>query len=350
MLENLFINIAAWLRATIEAAGVSALAADAVMMLIKVVAILVYILINALWLVFMERKVAAYIQSRLGPNRVGPGGLLQTVADIVKLISKELVIPRAADRAVFLLMPVLVFVPSMMIFAVIPFGENMIAVDMNLGLFYFFAVSSTVTIIFWAGGWASANKYSVIGAMRVVAQMISYEIPLVLSLLGVVMIAGSLKISDIVHAQRQIWFVFTQPLAFVIYVICATAEANRAPFDLVEGESEIISGPFTEYGGMAFAMWFLTEYANLLLVSALATTVFLGGWLAPFGWTFIPSWAWFFLKLYAVVYFFMWIRWTYPRIRIDQLMNFGWKVLMPLTLVNIFFTGVGIYGSKYLKL
>lgn len=349
MLENLFINIAAWLRAAIEAAGAPALAADAVMMLIKVVAILVYILINALWLVLMERKVAAYIQSRLGPNRVGPGGLLQTAADIIKLISKELIIPKAADRTIFLLMPVLVFVPSLMIFAVIPFGENMIAVDMNLGLFYFFAISSTVTIIFWAGGWASANKYSVIGAMRVVAQMISYEIPLVLSLLGVVMIAGSLKISDIVYAQQHSWFVFTQPLAFVIYVICATAEANRAPFDLVEGESEIISGPFTEYGGMAFAMWFLTEYANLLLVSALATTVFLGGWLAPFGWTFIPSWAWFFIKLYAMVYFFMWIRWTYPRIRIDQLMNFGWKVLMPLTLVNIFITGVGIWVYKYLK-
>lgn len=350
MLENLFINIAAWLRAAIEAAGASALVADAVLMLIKVVAILVYILVNALWLVLMERKVAAYIQSRLGPNRVGPGGLLQTAADIIKLISKEVVIPKAADKLVFLLTPILVFVPSMMIFAVIPFGKNMIAVDMNLGLFYFFAVSSTFTIIFWAGGWASANKYSVIGAMRVVAQMISYEIPLVLSLLGVVMITGSLRISDIVNAQQHTWFVFTQPLAFVIYVICATAEANRAPFDLVEGESEIISGPFTEYGGMAFAMWFLTEYANLLLVSALATTVFLGGWLAPFGWTFIPSWAWFFLKLYAVIYFFMWIRWTYPRIRIDQLMNFGWKVLMPLTLVNILITGVGICVYNYLKL
>ena len=342
MVENIFTGLAGSLRSAIDAAGAPLIVNDITLVLLKVVAILVYILVSALWLVYMERKVCAYIQVRIGPNRVGPKGLLQTMADIGKLISKEIIIPKAADKWLFLLMPVLIFVPVLLVFAVVPFGKDMIAVDLNVGVFYFLSIASLSTIIFWAGGWASANKYAVIGAMRSVSQMISYEIPLVLSLLGVIMIVGSMKMSDIVNAQQHIWFVFTQPLAFVIYTICATAETNRTPFDLLEGESEIIAGPFTEYGGMTFAMWFLAEYANLVLVSALATTMFLGGWLAPFGWTFIPSWVWFFLKLYLMIYIFMWFRWTYPRIRVDHLMNFGWKVLVPLVLANIFVTGVAM--------
>lgn len=340
--ENIFVNIAGWLRSALDAAGAPLILNDIANVVLKVVGILVYILISALWLVYMERKVASFMQNRIGPNRVGPKGLLQTMADIGKLISKEIVIPRAADKVVFLLMPVLCFVPVLLMFAVVPFGKDMIALDLNIGVFYFFSVASLATIIFWAGGWASANKYAVIGSMRAVSQMISYEIPLMLSVLGVIMIVGSLKVSDIVNAQQGVWFVFAQPVAFLVYVICAVAETNRMPFDLLEGESELVAGPFTEYGGMAFAMWFLAEYAALVLVSAMAVLLFLGGWLAPFGLTIIPSWVWFFLKLYLMIFVFMWFRWTYLRIRVDHLMNFGWKVLVPLTLANIFVTGVAM--------
>jgi NADH-quinone oxidoreductase subunit H len=229
-----------------------------------------------------------------------------------------------------------------MIYAVLPFGENMAAIDMNIGLFYFAAVASLTSIILWAGGWASNNKYSLVGAMRVVAQMVSYELPLVLALLGVVMLTGTLNMSEIVNAQQGVWFIFTQPLAFLIYFIAGLAETNRTPFCLVEGESEIIAGPYTEYSGMGFAMFFLTEYASVMLISAMCTVVFLGGWLAPFGLTFIPSWLWFFVKMYAMIFIFMWVRWTYPRLRVDQLMGFGWKVLIPLCLANIFVTGVAM--------
>lgn len=343
MVENIFVGFTDWLGSLLYSAGAPIMLNDIILMIVKVAAVLVFIAVSALWLVYMERKVCAYIQSRIGPNRVGPKGLLQTAADIGKLISKEFIIPRAADKVIFLLMPILIFVPALLLFAVVPFGKNMIAVDLNVGVFYFFSVASLSTIIFWAGGWASANKYALIGAMRAVAQMISYEVPMVLTLLGVIMIVGSMKMSDIVNAQQHIWFIFTQPVAFIIYVIAATAETNRTPFDLLEGESEIIAGPFTEYSGMGFAMWFLAEYANLILVSALAATLFLGGWLAPFGLTFIPSWVWFLLKVYFMIWIFMWLRWTYPRIRVDQLMNFGWKVLVPLSLANIFVTGIGMY-------
>jgi len=249
MVENIFTSIAGSLRSVLDAAGAPLLLNDISIVVLKVVAILVYILVSALWLVYMERKVCAFFQARIGPNRVGPMGLLQTAADIGKLIAKEIIIPRAADKVTFLIMPMLIFVPVLLVFAVVPFGKDMIAVDLNIGLFYFFSVASLSTVVFWAGGWASANKYALIGSMRAVSQMISYEIPMILALLGVVMMTGSMKMSEIVNAQQHIWFIFTQPLAFIIYVIAATAETNRTPFDLVEGESEIIAGPFTEYGG-----------------------------------------------------------------------------------------------------
>ncbi|SFR00984.1 NADH-quinone oxidoreductase subunit NuoH [Desulfoscipio geothermicus] len=342
MLENLFVGIADWLRSLLGGLGTPGEINEAIVMLAKLVAILVFILVNALWLVYMERKVAAYMQARIGPNRVGPKGLLQTTADIGKLISKEIVIPKKADVVVFLLAPVLIFVPTLMVFAVIPFGKNMAAIDMNIGVFYLLAIASLSTLFFWMGGWASNSKYSLIGSMRVVAQMVSYELPLVLGLLGVVMIVGSLKMSDIIAAQEHTWFIFTQPIAFLIYFIAAVAETNRTPFDLVEGESEIIAGPYTEYGGMAFAMFFLAEYANIMVICAMATIMFLGGWHAPFGLDFIPSWVWFFLKMYILIFIVMQFRWTYPRIRVDQLMGFGWKVLVPLALANIFITGIGM--------
>ncbi len=343
MLENLFVGIAEWLRSLLNGLGTPPEINEAVVMLVKLLAILVFILVNALWLVYMERKVAAYMQARIGPNRVGPKGLLQTTADIGKLISKEIVIPQKADIVVFLLAPVLVFVPTLMVFAVIPLGKNMAAIDMNIGVFYLLAIASLSTLFFWMGGWSSNSKYSLVGSMRVVAQMVSYELPLVLSILGVIMIVGSLKMSDIIAAQEHTWFIFTQPIAFLIYFIAAVAETNRCPFDLVEGESEIICGPYTEYSGMGFAMFFLAEYANIMVICAMATILFLGGWHAPFGLTFIPSWIWFFLKMYVLIFLVMQFRWTYPRIRIDQLMGFGWKVLVPLSLANIFVTGIGMY-------
>lgn len=343
MLENIFVGAADSLRQLFTGIGITGILNDFIMMHVKLVAILVFILINVMILVFMERKVSAYMQARIGPNRVGPKGSLQLFADIGKLLSKEITIPSKADKIVFLITPALIFVPALMILAVVPFGQNMVAIDMNIGLFYFLAIGSLSTVIFWASGWASNNKYSLLGGMRVVAQMVSYELPLALSLLGIVMITGTLSLSGIIEAQQNMWFIFVQPVAFLIFFIAAVAESNRTPFDLVEGESEIIAGPFTEYGGMAFAMFFLAEYASVFLVAAFGTIVFLGGWLAPFGWTFIPSWAWFFLKMYLLIFIIMQLRWTYPRIRVDQLMGFGWKVLVPLSLANIFITGIGVY-------
>jgi len=343
MLENIFIDALKWVDSFMQGIGFPVLISDIVIVLFKVVGVLLFVVLNVLFLVYLERKIAAYIQVRVGPNRVGPKGLLQTLADTFKLLSKEIIVPQKTDKIVFILAPILIFVPSVLLFAVVPFGRGLAPVDLNVGLFYFFAVASLSTIVFWMAGWSSNNKYALLGSMRVVAQMISYEIPMVLALLGVVMITGTLKMSEIVAAQEHAWFVFTQPVAFLIYLVAATAECNRVPFDLVEGESEIIAGPYIEYSGMGFSLFQLAEYANLMLVSMLATTLFLGGWLAPFGWTFIPSWVWFILKVYLMIFIFMWLRWTYPRIRVDQLMAFGWKVLVPLSLANIFVTGIGIY-------
>ncbi|SHJ63027.1 NADH-quinone oxidoreductase subunit NuoH [Desulfofundulus thermosubterraneus] len=341
--ENIFTGIAAGLRTYLAGAGVPPLASEFIVMVVKLLAVIIFVSLNVVWLVYMERKVAAYIQCRIGPNRVGPKGLLQTVADVVKLLAKEIIIPRRVDKIVYLAAPVLVFVPPMMAFAVIPWGEGMAPIDLNIGVFYVLAVASLSTIIFWMGGWSSNNKYSLVGGMRVVAQMVSYELPLVLSLLGVIMLTGTLSITEIVNAQRGTWFIFAQPLAFLIYFIAGVSEVNRTPFDLVEGESEIIAGPYTEYSGMGYAMYMLAEYGSMMVISCMCTIMFLGGWLAPFGWTFLPSWFWFFIKVYAMIFIFMWIRWTYPRIRVDQLMGFGWKVLVPLSLANIFVTGVGMY-------
>jgi len=264
MLENLFVGIADGLRSLLGGLGTPLEINEAIVMLVKLVAILVFILVNALWLVYMERKVAAYMQARIGPNRVGPKGLLQTTCDIGKLISKEIIIPRKADLVVFLLAPVLIFLPTLMVFAVIPLGKNMAAIDMNIGVLYLLAMASLSTLIFWMGGWASNNKFSLIGSMRVVAQMVSYELPLVLGILGVIMITGSLKMSDIIVAQEHTWFIFTQPIAFLIYFIAAVAETNRTPFDLVEGESEIINGLYILYCIISIYDYTIKVTTNLL--------------------------------------------------------------------------------------
>jgi len=341
--ENIFTGIGYLIQGWLDAVGVPLLANDIIMMVIKALALVVLVLLNVIWLVLMERKVCAYFQCRLGPNRVGPKGILQTVNDCVKLLTKEFLIPRTADKIIFVLSPLVVFVPPVLALAVVPWGNGMAAIDMSIGVFYLIAASSLSTIIFWMGAWGSNNKYCLVGGMRAVAQMVSYELPLVLALLGVIMITGTLNMSQIIEAQKNVWFIFTQPLAFLIFFIAGISETNRTPFDLVEAESEIIAGPYTEYSGMGYAMFMLTEFAGMMVISLVCTVMFLGGWLAPFGWTFLPSWFWLFLKMYVVIFVFMWIRWTYPRIRVDQLMGFGWKVLVPLSLANIFITGIGMY-------
>jgi len=317
---------------------------DLVMYLINIGIIISIIMLAALVLVYAERRVSAFMQMRLGPNRVGPCGILQTVADSLKLLTKEDIRPACADRWVWAVAPCLLFLISLAAYAVIPFDSGSIFADVNIGIFYFIAVAAQATLPFLMAGWASHNKYSLVGGMRTVAQMVSYEIPLVFSLLGVVMLTGSMRMGDIVAAQSKVWFIVLQPVAFVVYIISATAETNRAPFDLVEAESEIIAGPFTEYSGMRWSFFFLAEYANLFAVSAIATTLFLGGWHGPW----LPGWIWFMLKTSVMIYVFMWFRWTFPRIRVDQILGFGWKILLPVSLANILVTGIGVYLYRLL--
>ncbi len=307
-----------------------------VIICLKAVVLLAFISISAMFLIWWERKVSAHIQSRLGPMRVGWHGWLQSIADTIKLLLKENIVARDTDKVSFWLAPVLVFVASFLPFVVIPFGKNLIARDLNLGLLYILAVTSLGIIGIFMAGWGSGNKYSLLGGMRTAAQIISYEVPLVLSILGVVMISGTLSMIKIVEAQRGVWFIFYQPLAFIIYLISAMAEVNRAPFDIPEAESELVAGFHTEYSGMKFAMFFLAEYTNMFTVSAIAVTLFLGGWLGPF----FPGPAWFLLKVYFLIFVMMWVRWTFPRLRVDQLMSFAWKFLLPLAFVNILVTGL----------
>jgi len=337
--DNIFVIAAQWIRDTLATLGFTSIWIEMSMGVVYLVCILGICTLAALFYVLYERKLAGYIQYRPGPNRLGPHGWFQTVADAIKLLTKEDVVPANADKAIHLLAPLFIFVPTVLALAVIPFGKGMAALDLNLGIFYLIAVTSLSTIPIFMAGWGSNNKYSLLGSMRAVAQMVSYEVPLVFSLLGVVMIAKTLQLQGIVEAKSKIWFIFLQPLGFIIYIIAAIAETNRAPFDLPEGESELTAGVYTEYSGMKWALFFLAEYCNLFIVSAVGTTMFLGGWHGPF----LPGWAWFLIKTHLLFSFFIWVRWTFPRIRVDQLMSFGWKVLVPAALANLFLTGIGIY-------
>ena len=267
---------------------------------------------------------------------MGPGGLLQPVADILKLTVKEDILPEHADRPLFRLAPLMAFVPAFAAFVVLPFGPGLVSADLNIGLLWILAVSTVSVLALIAAGWASNSKYALLGGMRAAAQMISYEVPLVLSLIGVVLAAGSLRLGRIVAAQTHLWFAVPQVLGFIVYLIAATAESNRSPFDLPEGESELVAGFHTEYSGVHFAFFFLAEYRYVFLAAAIATLAFLGGWNGPL----LPPVVWFLVKTYAVIFFIIWLRATLPRIRIDQLLSFGWKVLLPLSLVNIFLVGL----------
>jgi NADH-quinone oxidoreductase subunit H len=343
-MDQLFVNLKHWV------VGFAPLGwQPLVSALISVAAIIVIFATLFAITTILERKGLGRIQNRYGPNRVGPFGALQPVADGLKAMTKEDIVPRAADKIVHFIAPLVLVVPVFLALAVVPVGRNMVAVDLDGGVLFFFAVGAATELSVFMAGWSSRNKYSLLGAMRAIAQMISYEVPLILSAVTVIMIVGSLSTTKIVNAQAGFsgwlpnWFVLTPwgLAGFVLFMIAAAAESNRSPFDLPEGESEIIAGYYIEYSGFKFALFFLGEYIGLFAVSGLAITLFLGGWRAPLPFlTWIPSYVWFFVKLFGLIALFIWVRGTLPRLRMDQLMNFAWKFMLPMTLVNLLAAGV----------
>lgn len=305
---------------------------------IGVVLVLALAPVIMMYLTWLERKVMARIQDRFGPNRVGRYGLLQPLADGVKMLTKEDVVPRGADRIAHTLAPIVIVIPALLLFSVIPFSPSARIADLNTGLLFFVAVSSLQTLAIFMAGWGSRSKFSLLGAVRTAAQIVAYEVPMILSLATVVMIAGSLSMVQVVEAQAARWFVATPWgfAAFAIFFICALAEVNRTPFDLPEAESELVGGFHTEYSGMKFALFYMAEYLSVFAISALGATLFLGGWKGPL----LPAPIWLLIKTYSLVFVMIWIRGTWPRFRIDQLMAFAWKCLLPISLVNVLAAGV----------
>ncbi len=318
---------------------------------LKSVVIILVILGGFAYLTLFERRVLARMQTRIGPNRAGPWGLLQPVADGVKLIFNEELIPAQADKVLFLLAPVITVVPALILLAVIPFGPEVtlfgrsyylgLASNVNVGVLYILAVSSIAVYGIVIAGWASGNKYALLGGVRSTAQMVSYELALALAFVGPIMLAGSMSVDAIIEGQRHLWYVILQPLGFLIFLIAAVAEINRAPFDMPEAEQELVAGYHAEYSGMKFALFFMAEYGKMIAVSFIAATMFLGGYLGPF----IDRWPllgpiYLFIKVVALLFFIVWLRATFPRFRYDQLMAFGWKILLPLGLLNVVVTGV----------
>jgi NADH-quinone oxidoreductase subunit H len=343
-LDQIFILLRNWLVGFLPAA-----LQPAAGVLLGVIAIVsVFPGLFALTTVF-ERKGLGRMQNRLGPNRVGPYGLFQPIADGIKSLTKEDIVPFRANAVVHFLAPLVLVVTVFMGFAVLPMGRNMVLVDMDSGLLFFFAMGAATELSVFMAGWSSRNKYSLLGAMRAVAQMISYEVVLLLSAVSIVMITGSLSLTQIVAAQNQYsgifphWYIFTPwgLAGFIVFAIAATAETNRTPFDLPEGESELVAGYHTEYSGFKFALFFLGEYLAMFSLSGLGATLFLGGWSAPFSFlAWVPSWIWFFSKVMAAIFIFIWMRGTLPRLRQDQLMNFAWKFVLPFTLLNLLVTAL----------
>jgi NADH-quinone oxidoreductase subunit H len=320
-----------------EAWGIPWVVPRLLVMLAVVTVIILFITVSVNFLIWWERKISAHIQGRFGPMRVGGWhGWAQTIADGIKLLLKEDIIPRHADRPVFFLAPIVVFAPALAAYVVIPFGPGLIVQDLNIGLLYILSIASLGVVGIIMAGWSSNNKYAALGALRSAAQAVSYEVPLIVSLLGPVLLVGSLSMTKIVEAQQYLWFIVVQPVAFLTFFTCAVAETNRLPFDMPEAESELVAGFHTEYSGMRFAIFFLAEYSNMFVVCAIATTVFLGGWWGPV----LPPWAWFLVKTYFLLFVMMWLRWTLARVRVDQLMHVAWKVLLPLAFANLGITGL----------
>lgn len=317
----------------------------------EALAILVPLLVMVAYLTYAERKVLAAIQLRKGPNVVGPFGLLQPFADAIKMLMKETIIPSGSNRLLFLLAPMLTFGLALIAWAVIPVNDGWAIADINVGILYLFAISSLGVYGIIIAGWASNSKYAFLGALRSAAQMVSYEVSIGFVMVSVLLCAGSLNLNDIVLAQRHIWFCIPLFPMFVVFFISALAETNRSPFDLPEGESEIVAGFFVEYSSLSFALFFLGEYANMILMSGMTTILFLGGWLAPFGiapFTFVPGPIWFILKVCLCLFVFLWVRATFPRYRYDQLMRLGWKVFLPFSLVWLVITAGALLAFGWL--
>jgi NADH-quinone oxidoreductase subunit H len=344
MLDQIFVTLKHWLVGSVPDQWQPVFSA-----VISVGAIVVTFPLLFAITTILERKGLGRIQNRYGPNRVGPYGLLQPIADGLKALTKEDVVPHTADKIVHFLAPLVLVVPVFLALAVVPMGRNMAALDMDGGVLFFFAVGAATELSVFMAGRSSRNKYSLLGAMRAIAQMISYEVPLILSAVTVIMAAGSLSTVKIVEAQAGYWGVLPQwyvltpwgLAGFILFMIAGTAESNRSPFDLPEGESEIIAGYYTEYSGFKFALFFLGEYLGMFAISGLGITLYLGGWHAPFvflGW--IPSYVWFFGKLLGLIAVFIWVRGTLPRLRLDQLMGFAWKFMLPMTLANMLAAGI----------
>ncbi|PLX70882.1 MAG: NADH-quinone oxidoreductase subunit NuoH [Denitrovibrio sp.] len=319
--------------------------------LIKILIIIVCSLLGVAYMTYAERKVIGSMQARLGPTHTGPFGLLQPIADGLKLFTKEDMTPDMVDKPVFYIAPFLGMVPALAAFAVIPFADEMTifgmkvqpyVTDINVGLLYILALSSVGVYGIIMAGWASNSKYSTMGSLRSTAQVISYETALGLSIIGPVLLAGSLSLKSITDAQAGMWFIVTQFVAFIVFIISAVAEVNRAPFDLPEAETEVVSGFHTEYSSMRFAMFFLGEYAAMWVMACLVTILFLGGYNGPF----LPPLVWFFIKVLGFMFFYLWLRATLPRLRYDQLMNLGWKILIPIALANVFITGIVVYAIR----
>ncbi len=337
-LNNLFVNLnqafAEFLKGFLPG-----WAADLIVMIVAAAVLAVFAIVMVLIMLYMERKVVGRMQDRPGPNRVGPLGTLQPIADMIKILTKEDITPRVAHRWVYNLAPILVVPPAVLALAVIPIGRGMVGTNLNIGFLYIIAVTSTATIALFMAGWGSRNKYALLGAMRAAAQIVSYEIPQVLSVVGVLMIAGSLSLVKITEAQGPLWFIFLQPVGFLIFLIASVAELNRTPFDIPEAESEIVAGHHIEYSGLKFGMFYVGEYINTFGVSAVATVIFLGGWQGPI----LPPYIWFLLKVFLMIFVIMWLRGTLPRLRVDQLMNFAWKILVPLALGNVLTSSIAAY-------
>jgi len=345
-----------WLNSTLN----PTLALIAEMVIVGVLVISLFAMLGLI-LVLMERKVSAWMQIRLGPNRVGPKGMFQSLADTVKLMVKEGLTPDGADKILFNLAPFIAMIVAMLLLAPIAFASNFQMWDMNIGVLYISAVSSMSVVAILMAGWASNNKYSLLGAMRSGAQIVSYELSAGLSVLSIVVLTGSLSLSDIINSQQNGWWIFKGHIpvliSFVIFIIAVTAETNRAPFDLAEAESELTAGFHTEYSGMKFALFFLAEYVNVFIVCAIGATLFLGGWMPLHvgHWQgfnhvmdYIPSSVWFFGKTFFLIFVIMWFRWTFPRLRIDQLLNLEWKYLLPISMVNLLLvTAMAILGWHF---